>query len=117
LLACLQKGLNHLPIAAPNLLTWLYLCLPAALQMSPPTSGLDPCISSQPLLAINCPTHITCCPADEPTSGLDSYTSNEVMTVVKSLATHGITICATVSAGWAICAAVGGRLRAGICVG
>ena len=32
---------------------------------------------------------------DEPTSGLDSYTANEVMTVVKSLAGHGITICAT----------------------
>lgn len=33
---------------------------------------------------------------DEPTSGLDSYTSNEVMSVVKSLATHGITVCATI---------------------
>ncbi|KAL4421764.1 hypothetical protein ABPG77_009747 [Micractinium sp. CCAP 211/92] len=33
---------------------------------------------------------------DEPTSGLDSYTANEVMTVVKSLATHGITVCATI---------------------
>ena len=33
---------------------------------------------------------------DEPTSGLDSYTANEVMTVVKSLAEHGITVCATI---------------------
>ena len=33
---------------------------------------------------------------DEPTSGLDSYTSNEVMTAVKNLATSGITICATI---------------------
>lgn len=33
---------------------------------------------------------------DEPTSGLDSYTANEVMTVVKSLAGHGITVCATI---------------------
>ncbi|EFN51572.1 hypothetical protein CHLNCDRAFT_140061 [Chlorella variabilis] len=33
---------------------------------------------------------------DEPTSGLDSYTSNEVMTVVKQLASHGITVCATI---------------------
>jgi len=33
---------------------------------------------------------------DEPTSGLDSYTSNEVMTVVKNLASSGITICATI---------------------
>ncbi|KAG7667438.1 hypothetical protein Ndes2526B_g02020 [Nannochloris sp. 'desiccata'] len=33
---------------------------------------------------------------DEPTSGLDSYTSNEVMTVVKNLASTGITICATI---------------------
>lgn len=33
---------------------------------------------------------------DEPTSGLDSYTANEVMSVVKSLASHGITICATI---------------------
>jgi len=33
---------------------------------------------------------------DEPTSGLDSYTSNEVMTVVKGLTKTGITICATI---------------------
>ncbi|PRW20409.1 P-loop containing nucleoside triphosphate hydrolase [Chlorella sorokiniana] len=33
---------------------------------------------------------------DEPTSGLDSYTANEVMSVVKSLASHGITVCATI---------------------
>ena len=33
---------------------------------------------------------------DEPTSGLDSFTSNEVMSVVKSLAQHGITVCATI---------------------
>ena len=33
---------------------------------------------------------------DEPTSGLDSYTSNETMTVVKSLVQEGVTICATI---------------------
>eukprot|EP00195_Chlamydomonas_chlamydogama_P009759 CAMPEP_0202901782 /NCGR_PEP_ID=MMETSP1392-20130828/14649_1 /ASSEMBLY_ACC=CAM_ASM_000868 /TAXON_ID=225041 /ORGANISM="Chlamydomonas chlamydogama, Strain SAG 11-48b" /LENGTH=615 /DNA_ID=CAMNT_0049588397 /DNA_START=85 /DNA_END=1932 /DNA_ORIENTATION=+ len=33
---------------------------------------------------------------DEPTSGLDSYTSNEVMTVVKKLVDDGTTICATI---------------------
>ena len=33
---------------------------------------------------------------DEPTSGLDSYTSNEVMTVVKALLEDGTTICATI---------------------
>lgn len=33
---------------------------------------------------------------DEPTSGLDSYTSNEVMTVVKALVNDGTTICATI---------------------
>lgn len=33
---------------------------------------------------------------DEPTSGLDSYTSNEVMSVVKSLSNHGITTVATI---------------------
>lgn len=33
---------------------------------------------------------------DEPTSGLDSYTANEVMSVVRSLANYGITVCATV---------------------
>ena len=33
---------------------------------------------------------------DEPTSGLDSYTANEVMSVVKSLAQQGITVCATI---------------------
>eukprot|EP00884_Botryococcus_braunii_P006506 jgi/Botrbrau1/15857/Bobra.40_1s0041.1 len=33
---------------------------------------------------------------DEPTSGLDSYTSNEVMTVVKRFTQLGITICATI---------------------
>ena len=33
---------------------------------------------------------------DEPTSGLDSFTANEVMSVVKSLADHGLTVCATV---------------------
>ena len=33
---------------------------------------------------------------DEPTSGLDSYTSNEVMTFVKSLLTDGVTIVATI---------------------
>ena len=35
-------------------------------------------------------------PADEPTSGLDSYTANEVMSIVKSLANMGITVVATV---------------------
>jgi ABC-type multidrug transport system ATPase subunit len=33
---------------------------------------------------------------DEPTSGLDSFTSNEVISVVKSLANMGITVCATI---------------------
>ena len=33
---------------------------------------------------------------DEPTSGLDSFTSNEVMSVVKSLSLKGITVCATI---------------------
>ncbi|CAK0786885.1 hypothetical protein CVIRNUC_010099 [Coccomyxa viridis] len=33
---------------------------------------------------------------DEPTSGLDSYTTHEVMTVVRSLLGRGITICATI---------------------
>ena len=33
---------------------------------------------------------------DEPTTGLDSFTSNEVISVLKSLATSGITVCATI---------------------
>ena len=33
---------------------------------------------------------------DEPTTGLDSYTSNEIMTAVKNLASGGITVCATI---------------------
>lgn len=33
---------------------------------------------------------------DEPTSGLDSFTANEVMKVVKSLAQEGTTVCATI---------------------
>ena len=33
---------------------------------------------------------------DEPTSGLDSFTANEVISVVKSLANYGITVCATI---------------------
>lgn len=33
---------------------------------------------------------------DEPTSGLDSFSSNETMTVVKSLVKEGVTICATI---------------------
>eukprot|EP00877_Chromochloris_zofingiensis_P004326 jgi/Chrzof1/13895/Cz08g16130.t1 len=33
---------------------------------------------------------------DEPTSGLDSFTSNEVMTVVKALVSDGVTIVATI---------------------
>jgi ATP-binding cassette, subfamily G (WHITE), member 2 len=37
--------------------------------------------------------HVCCL---QPTSGLDSYTANEVMTVVKSLVSDGITICATI---------------------
>jgi ABC-type ATPase involved in cell division len=40
------------------------------------------------LAALSCPT--------QPTSGLDSYTSNEVMTVVKHLVEDGTTICATI---------------------
>lgn len=33
---------------------------------------------------------------DEPTTGLDSFTANEVMSVIKSLAAAGITVCATI---------------------
>eukprot|EP00210_Caulerpa_lentillifera_P004876 g4654.t1 len=33
---------------------------------------------------------------DEPTSGLDSYTSNEVVTVIKNIAVDGTTICTTI---------------------
>lgn len=33
---------------------------------------------------------------DEPTTGLDSFTSNEVISVIKSLASSGITVCATI---------------------
>lgn len=33
---------------------------------------------------------------DEPTTGLDSFTANEVMSVVKNLASGGITVCATI---------------------
>eukprot|EP00890_Picochlorum_soloecismus_P003061 jgi/Picsp_1/3756/NSC_06591-R1_abc family transporter: multidrug len=33
---------------------------------------------------------------DEPTTGLDSFTSNEVISFVKSLAQRGITVCATI---------------------
>jgi ABC-type multidrug transport system ATPase subunit len=33
---------------------------------------------------------------DEPTSGLDSFTANEVMSTVRSLAAGGITVCATI---------------------
>jgi ATP-binding cassette subfamily G (WHITE) protein 2 len=33
---------------------------------------------------------------DEPTSGLDSFTANEVMSTVRSLAAGGITICCTI---------------------
>eukprot|EP01024_Parvocaulis_polyphysoides_P058991 TRINITY_DN6370_c0_g1_i6.p1 TRINITY_DN6370_c0_g1~~TRINITY_DN6370_c0_g1_i6.p1 ORF type:complete len:630 (+),score=106.23 TRINITY_DN6370_c0_g1_i6:31-1920(+) len=33
---------------------------------------------------------------DEPTTGLDSYTSNDVMNVVKSIISDGTTICATI---------------------
>ena len=47
---------------------------------------------------------------DEPTSGLDSYTSNEVMTVVKSLTKDGTTICATIHSPTAYCFALFDRL-------
>jgi ATP-binding cassette subfamily G (WHITE) protein 2 len=47
---------------------------------------------------------------DEPTSGLDSYTSNEVMTVVKSLADHGITVCATIHSPTPYCFSLFDRL-------
>ncbi|GLI65656.1 hypothetical protein VaNZ11_009256 [Volvox africanus] len=40
---------------------------------------------------------------DEPTSGLDSFTSNEVMTMVKSLAAGGVTICATIHSPTSYC--------------
>ncbi|MEW5308615.1 MAG: hypothetical protein WDW38_000559 [Sanguina aurantia] len=40
---------------------------------------------------------------DEPTSGLDSYTSNEVMSVVKSLVKDGTTICATIHSPTSFC--------------
>ncbi|KXZ47828.1 hypothetical protein GPECTOR_32g440 [Gonium pectorale] len=40
---------------------------------------------------------------DEPTSGLDSFTSNEVMTVVKTLAGDGVTICATIHSPTSYC--------------
>jgi ATP-binding cassette subfamily G (WHITE) protein 2 len=33
---------------------------------------------------------------DEPTTGLDSFTSNEVVSVIKDLAMSGITVCATI---------------------
>lgn len=47
---------------------------------------------------------------DEPTSGLDSYTSNEVMTVVKNLASTGITICATIHSPTPYCFALFDRM-------
>jgi ABC-type multidrug transport system ATPase subunit len=34
--------------------------------------------------------------SDEPTSGLDSFTANEVMSVVKTLAKSHVTIVATI---------------------
>lgn len=40
---------------------------------------------------------------DEPTSGLDSFTSNEVMMVVKNLLQYGTTICATIHSPSAHC--------------
>ncbi len=47
--------------------------------------------------ALNWTPHSPVCGhADEPTSGLDSYTSNEVMTVVRSLASDDVTIVATI---------------------
>ena len=33
---------------------------------------------------------------DKPTTGLDSFTSNEVISVMKNLASNGITVCATI---------------------
>ncbi|PNH08561.1 ABC transporter G family member 22 [Tetrabaena socialis] len=40
---------------------------------------------------------------DEPTSGLDSFTSNEVMRVVKTLVDDGVTICATIHSPTSFC--------------
>ncbi|KAG2450267.1 hypothetical protein HYH02_004778 [Chlamydomonas schloesseri] len=40
---------------------------------------------------------------DEPTSGLDSFTSNEVMTMVKTLTSDGVTICATIHSPTSYC--------------
>lgn len=33
---------------------------------------------------------------DEPTTGLDSFTSNEVLSVIKGIAEEGVTVCATI---------------------
>lgn len=47
---------------------------------------------------------------DEPTSGLDSFTSNEVMTVVKALCSSGITVCATIHSPTPYCFSLFDRL-------
>eukprot|EP00892_Ulva_mutabilis_P005857 jgi/Ulvmu1/3643/UM017_0057.1 len=47
---------------------------------------------------------------DEPTSGLDSYTSNEVMSVVKGLIKTGVTICATIHSPSPFCFSLFDRL-------
>lgn len=47
---------------------------------------------------------------DEPTSGLDSYTSNEVMTVVRHLADRGLTVLATIHSPTPYCFNLFGRL-------
>jgi hypothetical protein len=47
--------------------------------------------------ACPCCCRVLCCaPAPAATSGLDSYTSNEVMTVVKGLTKDGTTVAATI---------------------
>lgn len=47
---------------------------------------------------------------DEPTTGLDSFTANEVMTVVKNLASGGVTVCATVHSPTSYCFSLFDRL-------
>ncbi|EFJ46771.1 hypothetical protein VOLCADRAFT_48531, partial [Volvox carteri f. nagariensis] len=47
---------------------------------------------------------------DEPTTGLDSYTANEVMLAVQSLARGGVTVVATVHSPTAFCFSLFDRL-------
>ncbi len=47
---------------------------------------------------------------DEPTSGLDSWTSNEVMTVVKGVAENGVTVAATIHSPSSFCFSLFDRL-------